>query len=272
MAEAAVEILVPGKPLPLVRPPKQAVLFRLYRPPYAALFGRIPGLVSMSTKAGPGALTTRCAHLIQEGELLSFSTQAQTRRESLTGRPELKGTALVNNAQPAHQNQPSLRSIVEEAELPSHSHSRLTAAAAAAVVALAAPREAVVASTQPSATTQPQQQTLAAPPASLAYDRFDPHSSQDDDACTAALGAAIGSSSREHIVSLPAGAPSSSKVVKLASEIFEDQGLKKLVTDVLHKQLQRTKDGATDKSRIHELAGATNFVTCLSGTYPFNVP
>ncbi len=205
------------------------------------------------------------AHVMQEGELLSFSTQAQTRRESLTGRPDLKGAALITNAQPAHQTQPALRSIVEEAELPNHSHSRLTAAAAAAAAALAAPREAAVASTQPSATTQPQQQTLAPPPASLTFDRFDPHSSQDDDACTAALGATIGSSSREHIVSLPAGAPSSSKAVKLASEIFEDQGLKKLVSEVLHKQLQRTKDGATDKSRIHELAGVTSLPTCEPG-------
>ena len=68
--------------------------------------------------------------------------------------------------------------------------------------------------------------------------------SQDDEAAA----------SKEYIVQMPAAA-ASSKVVKTALEMYEEAGLKQLVMDGLHKQLQRTKDGATEKSRIQELAG-----------------
>jgi hypothetical protein len=37
--------------------------------------------------------------------------------------------------------------------------------------------------------------------------------------------------------------------------MFEDPELVTLCEEVLNKQLQRTRDGATDQSRIHELAG-----------------
>jgi hypothetical protein len=66
-----------------------------------------------------------------------------------------------------------------------------------------------------------------------------------------------------HALSLPQ-APRSSDVPLLsllpsaqaAVEAFEEPGLVKLVVEGLHKQLQRTKDGATEASRIKELAGA----------------
>lgn len=46
-----------------------------------------------------------------------------------------------------------------------------------------------------------------------------------------------------------------SQVHKLAEQLFEDKELLDLCDDGLNKQLQRTKDGATEQSRIQELAG-----------------
>ncbi len=40
-----------------------------------------------------------------------------------------------------------------------------------------------------------------------------------------------------------------------AAEVYEDPELVKLCDDGLNRQLQRTKDGATEQSRIQELAG-----------------
>jgi hypothetical protein len=44
-------------------------------------------------------------------------------------------------------------------------------------------------------------------------------------------------------------------MIKHATEVFEDPELVALCDDGLNKQLQRTKDGATEASRIQELAG-----------------
>jgi hypothetical protein len=44
--------------------------------------------------------------------------------------------------------------------------------------------------------------------------------------------------------------------------MFEDPELISLCEEVLNKQLQRTRDGATDQSRIHELAGG-----CSTGAH-----
>ncbi len=46
-----------------------------------------------------------------------------------------------------------------------------------------------------------------------------------------------------------------SQVHKFAVQLFQDADLLDLCDDGLNKQLQRTKDGATEQSRIQELAG-----------------
>ena len=66
----------------------------------------------------------------------------------------------------------------------------------------------------------------------------------------------LGSSSagEEKVLVLPTG-HASLRVGKCAAEVFEEAELQKLCDEGLTKQLQRTKDGATEKSRIQELAG-----------------
>lgn len=48
-----------------------------------------------------------------------------------------------------------------------------------------------------------------------------------------------------------------SQVARHAAEILQDQELLELCEDGLNRQLTRTKDGATERSRIQELAGKT---------------
>lgn len=76
--------------------------------------------------------------------------------------------------------------------------------------------------------------------------------SQDDDGATPP-------GAKEYIVRLPAGA-AASKFMQSAAEVFEEAGVRKLVMDGLYKQLKRTKDGATEKSRIQELAGEPSWL------------
>lgn len=65
------------------------------------------------------------------------------------------------------------------------------------------------------------------------------------------------------LVKLPVGTMASTKVVQAAQETYEDEAFKQLCTEGLNKRLQRTKDGATAKSRIHELAGdCRGFAQC----------
>lgn len=54
--------------------------------------------------------------------------------------------------------------------------------------------------------------------------------------------------------------PGTSQVLRHAVEVFEDPDLLSLCDDGLNKQLTRTRDGATESSRIQELAG-TNTVS-----------
>ena len=49
--------------------------------------------------------------------------------------------------------------------------------------------------------------------------------------------------------------PGTSQVLRHAVEVFEDPDLLTLCDDGLNKQLTRTRDGATESSRIQELAG-----------------
>lgn len=61
-------------------------------------------------------------------------------------------------------------------------------------------------------------------------------------------------SQTQPLVTIPA-ALASSKHGKAASDLFLDPLLTKALYDILNRRLQRTKDGATDKTRIQELAG-----------------
>ncbi|PNH05811.1 Kinesin-2 [Tetrabaena socialis] len=149
-----------------------------------------------------------------QDELLNFSTQTQARRDSLTERAGSLNPVLL--------------------PLP------LLAAAQRPTDPSAAPPWASVHRTLPESK---QQSTLGA----------DAASSQEDDGCTTNLGSHT-SGSKEKLIIIPAGATASSKIAKAAVEAFDEPGLQKLWHEGLHKQLQRTKDGATDKSRIHELA------------------
>ncbi|EFJ40551.1 hypothetical protein VOLCADRAFT_119938 [Volvox carteri f. nagariensis] len=53
---------------------------------------------------------------------------------------------------------------------------------------------------------------------------------------------------------MPAGNLANTRAARAALEAFEEPTFKQHCTEGLTKQLQRTKDGATDKSRIQELA------------------
>eukprot|EP00798_Chlamydomonas_sp_ICE-L_P013863 gene13863-19786_t len=68
------------------------------------------------------------------------------------------------------------------------------------------------------------------------------------------LGECLLGSSSDSLFQFPAAVPGS-KAWKAANEVFEDVELEKLCDDGLHKRLQRTRDGATEASRIQELAG-----------------
>lgn len=61
-------------------------------------------------------------------------------------------------------------------------------------------------------------------------------------------------SSTHTMVCIPA-AIASTKHGKAAIDLFLDPLLTKALHDILNRRLQRTKDGATDKTRIQELAG-----------------
>lgn len=59
----------------------------------------------------------------------------------------------------------------------------------------------------------------------------------------------------ESLFQFPINVPSTSRAWKAAVDVFQDPELTALCEDGLSKQLQRTKDGATEQSRIQELAG-----------------
>lgn len=52
-----------------------------------------------------------------------------------------------------------------------------------------------------------------------------------------------------------AGRMESQSLAERAKQLFDDPEFTELCASSLNAQLQRTKDGATDKSRITELAG-----------------
>ncbi|KAG2444103.1 hypothetical protein HYH02_009045 [Chlamydomonas schloesseri] len=161
--------------------------------------------------------------------MLNFSTQTQARRESLT-RTGAPGPLPQPTA-------PAPTGLAGSASL------RSTATADTLVAPWLVSHRVQPASGgpeqhQPPSSSQP---TTSALP--------DSGGSQDDDGCTGSL-----ISSKERFVTIPPGAAATSKIAKAAVETFEEPGLQKLVEEGLHKQLQRTKDGATEKSRIHELA------------------
>ncbi|KAG2436806.1 hypothetical protein HXX76_006329 [Chlamydomonas incerta] len=169
-----------------------------------------------------------------EGEMLNFSTQTQVRRESLT-----------RVGAPGALSQPTGPSAAPPPPVGLAGSVSLRGTAAANTLAapwLASHR------TQPTDGNAEQQQppSLAQPTNSALPDSG---GSQDDDGCTGSL-----ISSKERFVTIPPGAAATSKIAKAAIDTFEEPGLQKLVDEGLHKQLQRTKDGATEKSRIHELA------------------
>ncbi|KAF5836124.1 kinesin motor domain-containing protein [Dunaliella salina] len=59
----------------------------------------------------------------------------------------------------------------------------------------------------------------------------------------------------ERLFHFPSSVPFDSKAWKAASQAFEDPELTSSCDEGLNKQLRRTKDGATEQSRIQELAG-----------------
>ncbi|PNW85905.1 hypothetical protein CHLRE_03g200600v5 [Chlamydomonas reinhardtii] len=165
-----------------------------------------------------------------EGEMLNFSTQTQARRESLTrvGAPGALQQSTGPSAAPA----------------PLGLAGSVATRGTAAADTLAAPWQM---SCRAAGGAEQQHLPSSAQPTSSAPP--DSGSSQDDDGCTGSL-----ICSKERFVTIPPGAAATSKIAKAAVETFEEPGLQKLVDEGLHKQLQRTKDGATEKSRIHELA------------------
>lgn len=68
----------------------------------------------------------------------------------------------------------------------------------------------------------------------------------------------------ESLFQFPNNISAGSRAWKAATEVFQDAELTVLCEEGLHKQLQRTKDGATETSRIQELAGKQGcFHHCL---------
>lgn len=176
-----------------------------------------------------------------EGEMLNFSTQTQARRESLTrvGAPGALQQSTGPSAAPA----------------PLGLAGSVATRGTAAADTLAAPWQM---SCRAAGGAEQQHLPSSAQPTSSAPP--DSGSSQDDDGCTGSL-----ICSKERFVTIPPGAAATSKIAKAAVETFEEPGLQKLVDEGLHKQLQRTKDGATEKSRIHELAGVSGHCMLLVG-------
>lgn len=78
-----------------------------------------------------------------------------------------------------------------------------------------------------------------------------PHAAGPQDSALKALGPA---GDKEKIFSLPDSA-ASSRAGKCALELFEEEELQKMCRQGLHAQLTRTNAGATDATRIQELAG-----------------
>ncbi|KAG2494752.1 hypothetical protein HYH03_006997 [Edaphochlamys debaryana] len=172
-----------------------------------------------------------------EGELLTFSSQTQSRRDSLTARGSAQGPLLPAQASSQHP----LPTAASQPSAPSW---------------LPPPR--AVPPLPPALPPQPE----PLPTTSALYNA-DTSGSQDDDGCTGGLG----QHSKDSFITIPAGAVGNSKVAKAAADTFEDPSFQKMVAEGLHKQLQRTKDGATDKSRIQELAELVKMLRkCIKDT------
>lgn len=82
------------------------------------------------------------------------------------------------------------------------------------------------------------------------------------DAAAADIDGAVARDEKEVAVQLPAG-HMASRVGQAAAELINDAVFLKLADEALNAQLQRTKDGATDKSRIQELAGESSLISWL---------
>ncbi|GFR53274.1 hypothetical protein Agub_g16063, partial [Astrephomene gubernaculifera] len=150
------------------------------------------------------------------GDLQTFKSQPQTsRRDSLNGRAGLLAPAANAPTPPRYPE--ALAASLQPAHRAPYQlpHNRHEA--------------------------QPTQQLISAFP--------DTSSNHDDDG-------GLGCHSEgpaDDVISIPAGAIGTSKAAKTAAETF-DLGIKQIMNEVLTRQLKRTKHGATEQSRIGELA------------------
>ncbi|GIL47931.1 hypothetical protein Vafri_4549 [Volvox africanus] len=195
---------------------------------------RQPGRSILRKAEGPGLQALQSKFSILQDDVLSFNANKPSRRDSLSSRGGIPAPLQLLSQQatatvPAGEASAGLR-----------------------------PAEISAAQTQPTETADttwrppqigcggelpalPQQHKTFAP-------SQDPPGLRDDDR---SIGPPV---SKEGLIKMPAGNLANTKAAKAAHDAFEEPAFLQSCTEGLTWQLQRTKDGATDKSRIQELA------------------
>ncbi|GIL75026.1 hypothetical protein Vretimale_2510 [Volvox reticuliferus] len=192
---------------------------------------RQPGRSILRKAEGPGLQTLQSKFSILQDDVISFNANKSSRRDSLSGRggipvPSQPPSQQATVPAPAGAASAGLRSAESNA-----TQARPTETAEA-------PWRPLQIGAEPAL---PQQHKSVAP-------AQDPSGSRDDDR---SLGPPA---SKEGLIRMPAGNLANTKAAKAAQEAFEEPAFLQSCTEGLTWQLQRTKDGATDKSRIQELA------------------